>query len=173
MSIVSYFKKVLCLALFTMMFLPGASYAKDIKEITSADLKEVIRSNKDKVVAVTFWTTWCEVCNEHLPELSTLYEKYKEKGVEILGVSLDDKPKEVKDFVDKKGIAFPVLTAKDKEEMSYVYNIRKIPTTYYYKNGDLEYREEGYTDLKHIEEELRSCLEGSKPPLKDTMLPSK
>ncbi|MFN3532183.1 MAG: peroxiredoxin family protein [Candidatus Brocadia sp.] len=167
MSIVCHFRNVLFLALFTIMSLPDVSYAKDIKDITSTDLKEIIRSNKDKVVAVTFWATWCKVCQEHLPEINTLYEKYKEKKVEMIGVSLDDKVKEVKDFIEKKGIAFPVLRAKDKEEMSYVYNIRKIPIIYYYKNGELEHIEEGYTDLKHIEEDLCSCLEGTPPPSKD------
>lgn len=173
MSIGCHFKNVLFLALFAIMSLPDVSYAKDIKDITSTDLKEVIRSNKDKIVAVTFWATWCKVCKEHLPELDTLYEKYKEKRVEIIGVSLDDKVKEVKDFVERKGITFPVLRAKDKEEMSYVYNIRKIPIIYYYKNGELEHIEEGYTNPEHIEEDLRSCLEGTKPPLKETTSKSK
>ena len=173
MSIVCHFRNVLFLALFPMISLSDVSYAKDIKDITSTDLKEVIRSNKDKIVAVTFWATWCKVCQEHLPELNTLYGKYKDKNVEIIGVSLDDKGKEVKDFMEKKGIAFPMLRAKDKEEMSYVYNVKKIPLIYYYKNGELEHIEEGYTDSKHIEEDLRSCLEGSKPPSKDTRIPSK
>ena len=173
MSIVCHFRNVLFLALFAMISLSDVSYAKDIKDITSTDLKEVIRSNKDKIVAVTFWATWCKVCQEHLPELNTLYGKYKDKNVEIVGVSLDDKGKEVKDFMEKKGIAFPMLRAKDKEEMSYVYNVKKIPLIYYYKNGELEHIEEGYTDSKHIEEDLRSCLEGSKPPSKDTGIPSK
>lgn len=168
MSIVCHFRKVLFLALFVILSLPVVSYAKDMKDITSTDLKEIIRSNKDKVVAITFWATWCKVCKEHLPELDTLYGKYKEKNVEIIGVSLDDKAKEVKDFVERKGITFPIFRAKDKEEMSYVYNIRKIPIIYYYKNGELEHVEEGYTDPKHIEEDLRSCMEGSRPPHKET-----
>ncbi len=173
MSIVCHFRKVLFLGLFAIISLSDVSYAKDVKDITSTDLKEVIRSNKDKIVAVTFWATWCEVCKEHLPELNTLYEKYKEKKVEILGVSLDDKVKGVKDFVEKKGITFPIFRAKDKEEMSYVYNIRKIPIIYYYKDGELEHIEEGYTDLEHIEEDLRSCLEGVTPPQKERTSPSK
>ncbi|MCF6154487.1 MAG: redoxin domain-containing protein [Candidatus Brocadia sp.] len=164
---------LLFLGLFVVMFLPSASHAVDVKDVTSTDLKEIIRAKKDKVVAVTFWATWCEACKEHLPELSTLYEKYKEKGVEIIGVSLDDKVKEVKDFVEKKGITFPMFRAKDKEEMSYVYNVRKIPIIYYYKNGELEHVEEGYTDPEHIEEDLRSCLESTKPPLKESTLKSK
>ena len=170
MSIVCHFRNVLFLILFAIMSLPDVSYAKDIKDITSTDLKEVIRSNKDKIVAVTFWATWCKVCQEHIPELNNLYKKYKGKNVEIIGVSLDDKEKEekeVKDFVERKGIAFPVFRAKDKEEMSYVYNVRKIPIIYYYKNGELEHIEEGYTEPEHIEKDLRSCLEGSQPPSKD------
>lgn len=173
MSNVCYLRTILCLALFAIMSLSDVSYAKDVKEITSTDLKEFIRSNKDKIVAVTFWATWCKVCQEHLPELNTLYGKYKDKNVEIIGVSLDDKGKEVNDFVERKGITFPVLRAKDKEEMSYVYNVRKLPIIYYYKKGELEHTEEGYTDSEHIEEDLRSCLEGSKPPSKDTRIPSK
>lgn len=161
MSIVCYFGNIWFFALVMTVSLPVISYAKDIKDITSTDLKEVIRSNKDKVMAVTFWATWCKVCLVHLPELNTIYGKYKEKKVEILGVSLDDKVKEVKDFVEKNGITFPVLRAKDREEMSYVYNIRKIPVIYYFKNGELNHIEEGYTDLTHIEEDLRSCLEGT------------
>jgi len=173
MAIVCHFRNVLFLVLFAIMSLPDVSYAKDIKDITSTDLKEVIRSNKDKIVAVTFWATWCKVCQEHVPELNNLYKKYKEKNVEIIGVSLDDKVKEVKDFVERKGIAFAVFRAKDKEEMRYVYNVRKIPMIYYYKNGELEHIEEGYTKPEHIEEDLRSCLEGSSPQLKDTTSISK
>lgn len=173
MYYVCHLRTVLFLALFAMLSLTGISSAKDLKEITSTDLKEVIRANKDKVVVVTFWATWCKVCQEHLPKLNTLYRKYKDKNVEIIGVSLDDKPKEVQDFIQSKGIAFPVFRAKDKEEMSYVYQVKKIPIICYYKNGKLEHIEEGYTDPEHIEEDLRSCLEGSRPPSKDTRMPSK
>ncbi len=167
MSVVCYGRMVLFLAFFAMVSLPDVSYAKDVKEITSTELKEIVRENKDKVVAVTFWATWCKICVEHLPELNTLYEKYKNKNVEIIGVSMDDKSKEVKDFIEKKGIEFPILRAKDKEEMGYVYNVKKIPVIHYYKNGKLEHIEEGYTDLKHIEEDLHNCLEGTPPPSKD------
>jgi peroxiredoxin len=170
---VGQFRRALLLTLFAMLSLPGVGFARDVEVVTSTDLKEVIRSNKDKIVAVTFWATWCSICVEHLPELSTLYEKYKNKNVEIIGVSLDDKPKAVQQFIEKKGITFPVLMARDKEEMSYVYQVKKIPLICYYKDGELEHREEGYTDPQHIEEDLRSCLQGSEPPKKDASMPSR
>ncbi|WKZ20506.1 MAG: TlpA family protein disulfide reductase [Candidatus Jettenia sp. CY-1] len=168
MSIISHYKKAsIVLVLFIVIFLPGTSYARSIKDITSTELKEIVRKKGDKILAVTFWATWCKVCQEHLPELSTIYEKYRNKNVEIIGVALDDKAKEVKNFVEEKGIAFPVFRAEDREEMSYIYNIKKIPVVYYYKNGELKHTEEGYTEPKHIEEDLKSCLEGSTPPSKD------
>jgi len=175
MTIIPNFRKTLpFLALIMGVFLSDVSFAKEsIRDITSTELKEIIRTKKDKIVAVTFWATWCKTCQEHVPELNAIHEKYKEKRVEIIGVSLYNKPKEVKDFVESKGIAFPIFRAKDKEEMSYIYNVRKIPIVYYYKNGELEHIEEGYTDPKHIEEDLRSCLEGSKPPSKDANSKSK
>lgn len=175
MTIISNFRKTLpFLALIMGMFLSDVSFAKDsIRDITSTELKEIIRTKKDKIVAVTFWATWCKVCQEHVPDLNSIHEKYKGKNVEIIGVSLDEKGKEVKDFVESKGIVFPIFRAKDKEEMSYIYNVRKIPIVYYYKNGELEHIEEGYTDPSHIEEDLRSCLEGSKPPSKDANSKSK
>lgn len=173
MSYVRHLRIALFLSLFAMPALTGVSYAKDPKEITSTDLKEVIRANKDKIVLVTFWATWCKVCQDHLPELNTLYGKFKNKNVEIIGVSLDDKPEVVQDFIQSKGIDFLVFRARDKEEMSYVYQVKKIPVICYYKNGNLEHIEEGYTDPAHIEEDLRSCLEGAKPPRKETRTPSK
>lgn len=168
MSIISHYKKAsVVLVLFIVIFLPGTSYARSIKDVTSTELKEIVRKNGDKVLVVTFWATWCKVCQEHLPELSTIYEKYRKKNVEILGIALDDKAKEVKDFVEEKGIAFPVFRAEDREEMSYIYNIKKIPIIYYYKNGELKHIEEGYTEPNHLEEDIQSCLEGSRPPSKD------
>lgn len=168
MSVTSHGKRApMILVLCMVLLLPTVSHARDIKDINSTQLKEIIREKKDKVLAVAFWATWCEVCREHLPELSDIYEKYKKKNVEIIGISLDDQVKEVKNFVGKKGIAFPVFKAEDKEEMSYMYNIKKIPVIYYYKNGKLEHVEEGYTEPNHIEKDLRSCLEGSQPPAKE------
>ncbi|UJS18399.1 MAG: TlpA family protein disulfide reductase [Candidatus Jettenia sp.] len=160
MSSISHLKRAsVLLILFMVLFLPTVSYARDIKGITSTQLKEIIKSKSDKVVAVIFWETQCKVCQEHLSALNDIYKEHKKENLEILGVVLDEAGKETKDLIEAKGVAFPIFKAGDKEEMSYIYKIRKIPTIYYYKNGELEYhKEEGYAEPDHIDKDIHKLL---------------
>lgn len=68
-----------------------------------------------KVVIVDFWATWCGPCRKGIPELAKLYAAYKDKGVEIIGVSLDQQgPKVVKPFVAQFKMNYPVLMGTQK-----------------------------------------------------------
>lgn len=65
---------------------------------------------KGKVVVVDFWATWCGPCVGEMPRMKKLYAEYKDKGVEFLGVSLDEGSEgreKVKTFVAKNEISWP------------------------------------------------------------------
>jgi thiol-disulfide isomerase/thioredoxin len=71
-----------------------------------------IKDLKGKVVVIDFWATWCGPCVGAMPKMKKLYAKYKDKGVEFIGVSLDESKEEggldkLKEFVAKNDITWP------------------------------------------------------------------
>ena len=125
-------------------------------------------------MVVAFWATVDKPSRRQLPELNTIYEKYKDRRVQFLGVSYDEQEKRwwrssvVKQFAKEHNITFPLYKVKDKEDISHNFNIKQIPTLIYYfsfgKRGDFkQYLSEGYTAPGQIEEDLNNCLEGIMP----------
>ena len=124
---------ILCLALCFCLFLSAdlpASAAK-ATDFTLNDLEgnEVsLSSFQGKVILLDFWATWCPPCRQEIPGFINLYKKYKDKGVEIIGVSLDKSPDKVKTFVEKGKVNYPILMG-NKEVTELYGGVRSIPTT--------------------------------------------
>jgi thiol-disulfide isomerase/thioredoxin len=96
-----------------------------------------IKGLKGKVVVVDFWATWCGPCVVEMPKMKTLYAEYKDKGVEFIGVSLDQ-PKEqggldrLKKFVADKEIGWPQYYQGNywNSEFSKSWGINSIPCVF-------------------------------------------
>jgi peroxiredoxin len=85
---------------------------------------------KGKVVIVNFWATWCPPCLQEMPGLNEIYNEYKDKGVEVLGLTLDEKGLPVtKPILTKLGIDYPILES-DKSTYQNYGHILTIPFTY-------------------------------------------
>jgi cytochrome c biogenesis protein CcmG, thiol:disulfide interchange protein DsbE len=77
---------------------------------------------KGKVVLVDFWATWCGPCRMSIPELVDLQEKYRGKGLVVVGISVDDEKVskgELVAFKEKMRINYPILRANDKVYVDY------------------------------------------------------
>ncbi|QXM06877.1 peroxiredoxin family protein [Crassaminicella indica] len=99
---------------------------KEGNEIKLSDLK-------GKVVFLNFFTTWSGACNQEMPHIQEIYEKYQEKNIVVLAVNVlaaeKKDAKGVNDFLDEKGYTFPILYDVDGE-ISVKYKVRTYPTTY-------------------------------------------
>lgn len=99
---------------------PRAVFAEDVPPAATADplwaasFKDLtgtlqkFDNLKGKIAIVYFWATWCEPCQKEAPQLRALYEKYREQGVEVVGIAMDNADK-VKDFAAKNNLTFKVV----------------------------------------------------------------
>jgi len=94
-----------------------------------------IKGLKGKVVVLDFWATWCGPCVAEMPTMKKLYAEYKDKGVEFIGVSLDEKGTgldKLKAFVAKEEITWPQYYQGDgwTSEFSKSWGINSIPAVF-------------------------------------------
>ena len=103
-------------------------------EMADPDGKAVKLSDyvgKGKVVLVDFWASWCGPCRREMPNLVEAYAKYKGKGFEIVGVSLDQKADAWKQAIEKLGMAWPQMSDLKYWdcEGAALYAVSSIPHT--------------------------------------------
>jgi len=111
-----------------------------------------------KIVVVNMWATWCGPCRHEIPDFNAVYDAYKDRGVEFLGVSLDQNAAEVvPPFLNEIPIHYPVLLGTP--DLQFTYNIRGLPTTFIIdKDGAVKRRFVGMINRQMLEQELNKLL---------------
>ncbi|MFN0141605.1 MAG: redoxin domain-containing protein [Pyrinomonadaceae bacterium] len=91
---------------------------------------------RGKVVVINYWATWCPPCRVETPGLVNLANEYKSRGVEVVGVTMDEDIAAVQPFVESYQIKYPILTPGYDPNLSP--DGMALPTTFLYdKNGRL------------------------------------
>lgn len=99
-----------------------------LKDGNGKDLK--LSDFKGKVVLLNFWATWCPPCKLEIPWFVELQEKYKDKGFQVIGVSVDDTPDKLAPFAKQFKINYPLLVGLDREDVQEAYGpIFAVPVT--------------------------------------------
>lgn len=112
-----------------------------------------------KMVILDFWATWCPPCKEEIPHFIELYEQYKDKGLAVIGIALDQGGVGVvKPFVQKYGIQYPILISDGQAAKAYG-GINSIPTTFIIdSDGNIRKKYIGYRGKSVFEADIKELL---------------
>ena len=157
-------KKLLTLSFFLMVAV-GVSLAQKPKvapnfKLQAHDGKVIeLAKLKGKVVVLNFWATWCGPCRREIPGFMEVYNQYKDKGVVIVGVSLDQEGWEVvRPYIDRAKITYPIVVGDG--ELAEAYQLpNAIPATYIVdKKGNITKSHVGYMSKSDLEGAVKSVL---------------
>ena len=111
-----------------------------------------------KPAAINFFATWCPPCREEIPGFVEVYNKHREKGFELIGISLDTDTREnLPGFLMSNRIGYRILYGD--LAVTRAYGVTPIPTTFFVgKDGEIKNVHVGYMDKDAFDKEVRKLL---------------
>jgi cytochrome c biogenesis protein CcmG/thiol:disulfide interchange protein DsbE len=115
---------------------------------------------RGKAVIVNFWASWCEPCKDEAPFLQETYERYRDQGLVVLGIDVEDFRKDAQRFVDRYEITYPNVRDVKKQTIG-AWGVTGYPETFFVdRTGKLVgERIQGGADLERNDEAFRRGLE--------------
>ncbi|MDC6363260.1 MULTISPECIES: TlpA disulfide reductase family protein [Flavobacteriaceae] len=89
-------------------------------------------TTKGKLTLVDFWAAWCRPCREENPNIVSVYQKYKDKGFNVIGVSLDARAEDWKSAIESDGLVWNHISnlKRFQDPIAQLYNINAIPAAF-------------------------------------------
>src|SRR5262249_14532356 len=116
---------------------------------------------RGRVVLLNFWATWCAPCRAETPRFVDLQSKYRDQGLQILGVSLDDDVTPVRSFYEQFKMNYPVAVG-DTGLAEQFGGILGLPVTFLIGcDGRIYAKHAGESSASHIEQEIKPLLQGA------------
>jgi cytochrome c biogenesis protein CcmG, thiol:disulfide interchange protein DsbE len=97
--------------------------------VQDGDRKVALHDFKGQVVLVNFWASWCGPCVEETPSLETISRRLKDKGVTVVGVSIDVDEGAYKNFLQQHNVTFTTVRDPDQKSSS-LYGTTGWPETF-------------------------------------------
>lgn len=97
-----------------------------LKDMANQDVN--LSDYKGQYVMVNFWATWCQYCDEEMPDLVAFQEKHKDE-VTVLAINVKEEPEEIADYLKKKGINLKVLQDSDGK-VAEEFLVGSLPSTF-------------------------------------------
>jgi len=145
---------------------PKGSAKNLMAEADAATVKKAIGERKGNVVLLNMWATWCSPCVEEFPNIITLYNKYKDKGLDVITVSFDFETPPADSFlVQQKADFTNFFKDPQQDENDFIIGIDKewlgaIPATWLYdRDGERQFFQMERFDMEELEKKIIELLE--------------
>ena len=116
---------------------------------------------KGKIVLVNFWATWCEPCKIEIPDFLELDRQYRSKGVEIVGIDVEEPVEKVRPYVQQMKMTYPILlTGTRHDEITRAFGVTVgLPTTVILnRDGTICRRRVGLTRKPVFEQMIKALM---------------
>ena len=128
----------------------GAEVGRTAPDFTLTDMQGqqvTLSALKGKVVILNFWATWCPPCRQEMPSMEELYRTYKEQGLVILAVNVEENGAPlVKRFLERTPYSFPILL-DGSAVVQNNYMVYRLPETFIIdRNGNVVEKVTGAVD---------------------------
>jgi thiol-disulfide isomerase/thioredoxin len=118
-----------------------------------------LSSYRGKLVLLDFWASWCAPCREETPHLIELQQKYGDRGLQIIGVSMDDSPDPARAFYQQFHVNYPVVMGNAKTGELYG-GVLGLPIAFLIKrDGHIYAKHIGATDPAVFDKEIAILLQ--------------
>jgi cytochrome c biogenesis protein CcmG/thiol:disulfide interchange protein DsbE len=116
---------------------------------------------KGRPVFVNFWATWCAPCREEMPAMQALYERYRDQGLVLLAVNMEEDEARVRRWIEQGGYTFTFLLDSDGQLVKR-YNVNAAPTSYFIdRDGVIRDLKLGAISPAEMETKVRGLLAAS------------
>lgn len=127
-----------------------------VKDMNGASVK--LSDYSGKVLLVNFWGTWCAPCRLEIPGFIELQAQYRDKGLVILGIAVEDTPEDVRAYSAETKMNYPLVMNQDDVEEAYG-PIPGLPMTYFVaRDGSICKRHFGPLSKEDAEKEIKGLL---------------
>jgi len=118
-----------------------------------------LASYRGKVVLLNFWATWCTPCRGEIPHFVELQSQYGGRGLQIVGISMDDGPAPVRNFYQEHKMNYPVALGTEKVAEAYG-GVLGLPVTFLIdRDGRIAAKFTGAVEITLVQQKVIALIE--------------